>query len=230
MSDAQRRAFLDERRAVSRQRYDELHAPTYDETWGATCDPTHVAHVDRVIGALRPGDEVLDVGCGTGKYWPQLLVAGRRPFGVDQSARMLERARAKAPDVECRVLGMQDLSDAADLRGRFPALVCIDALENVGPEDWPVVVRGLAAVLRPGGLAYLTVEQPGEDDPVSDGSDPLLRAGELYDGIGYHFYPANEAVLGWLADAGFRVESSAVGDGYWHLLARLTNPESLELR
>src|SRR5689334_25222929 len=137
-----RREFLDERRAVVRQRYDELHSPTYDQTWGATCDPTHVSHVARIIEATEAGDEILDAACGTGKYWPQLLAAGRRPYGVDQSEGMLAKTRAKDPTAGTQLLALQELARATELHGRFPALICVDAMENVGPEDWPVVLAG----------------------------------------------------------------------------------------
>src|SRR5918994_1393549 len=109
---AQRRAFLDERRAASARRYDELHAPSYDEHWG-DIDPTHRACVDRLVASTPDGGLVVDAACGTGKYWPQLLAAGRRVLGVDQSAGMLARARAKHPSVPARTLALQELAGAA---------------------------------------------------------------------------------------------------------------------
>jgi cyclopropane fatty-acyl-phospholipid synthase-like methyltransferase len=215
-----RREFLDQRRAVSRRRYDELHSPTYDETWGATCDPTHVDHVARIVAATVAGDEILDAACGTGKYWPQLLAAGRRPYGVDQSKGMLAKAREKDPGAGTQVLALQELVNAAELHGRFPALICVDAIENVGPEDWPVVLAGLRATLRPGGIAYLTVEIPETDAPIRHAGDPLLLDGELFDGAGYHYYPADDDVRAWLTGAGLNLEHDSVGDGYWHLICR----------
>jgi cyclopropane fatty-acyl-phospholipid synthase-like methyltransferase len=171
------------------------------------------------VEATTAGDEILDAACGTGKYWPQLLAAGRRPYGVDQSEGMLAKARAKDPAAGTQLLALQELVDAADLHGRFPALICVDALENVGPEDWPVVLAGLRATLRPGGIAYLTVEIPEPDASIRHEGDPLLRDGELFDGAGYHYYPADDDVRTWLADAGLILAHEAVGDGYWHLIA-----------
>ncbi|CAN5122918.1 class I SAM-dependent methyltransferase [soil metagenome] len=48
--------------------------------------------------AVRPGQTVVDLGCGTGKNLPALAEAvgpGGRVVGVDISAAMLERARAR---------------------------------------------------------------------------------------------------------------------------------------
>lgn len=48
--------------------------------------------------ALRPGQRVLDVGCGTGLSFPGLRAgvgAGGRIVGIEQSPEMLARARAR---------------------------------------------------------------------------------------------------------------------------------------
>lgn len=132
---AGRREFLDRRREICRRRYDEIHAPVYDQRWGGRCNPSHVRCVAELIEATAPGAELLDAGCGTGKYWRQLLDAGRRIFGVDQSAGMLAQARAKAPEVPTRTLALQELRHAPELRARFDGLLCVDVMENVGPED-----------------------------------------------------------------------------------------------
>jgi len=51
--------------------------------------------------ALRPGDVVLDVGCGTGLSLPGLMRAigtGGRIIGIEQSPEMIERARQRVVD------------------------------------------------------------------------------------------------------------------------------------
>jgi SAM-dependent methyltransferase len=92
VSPADRRAFIAERRQASAYRFDTLHSPRYDENWGAI-SPSHAAFVTRLTTLIRPGGDVLDAACGTGKYWPTLLAAGLRVTGADQSAGMLAQAR-----------------------------------------------------------------------------------------------------------------------------------------
>ncbi len=153
----------------------------------------------RLAGLAQPGGTVIDAACGTGKYWPALLAAGLEVTGVDQSAGMLARARRKHPGVPASVLALQDL---ALLPGRFDALLCVDALEYVAPEDWPSVAAGLAGVLLPGAPAYVTVELP--DEPLPPPSDPRQVPGEVVNEAGgYHYYPPRDPVRGWLAAAGF---------------------------
>lgn len=215
---AERRAFLAERRSASVRRFDTLHSPHYDENWGAV-NPSHAAFVARLAALTRPAGDALDAACGTGKYWPALLAAGLRVTGVDQSAGMLAQARRKHPDVPARVLALQDLAEATDVSGRFDALLCVDALENVAPEDWPGVTVGLARALKPGAPAYLTVEvYPA---PLPPPADPRQLPGELLEDGGYHYYPPRDRVRDWLAAAGFTVRDEQEADGYWHfLLAR----------
>jgi SAM-dependent methyltransferase len=209
---ADRRAFVAERRAASVHRFDTIHSQHYDEHWAAI-SPSHAAFVARLAGLVRPGGAVLDAACGTGKYWPALLAAGLSVTGVDQSAGMLAQARGKHPDVPSRVLPLQDL---ASLEDSFDGLICVDAMECVAPEDWPVVLAGFSAVLLPDAPAYVTVELP--DGPLPPPTDPRQLPGELTEGGGYHYYPPKDLVRGWLTEAGFVIADEADADQYWHLL------------
>ena len=215
VSPSDRRAFIAERRRASVHRFDTLHSPGYDENWGAI-SPSHAAFVARLTTLIRPGGDVLDAACGTGKYWPELLAAGLRVTGADQSAGMLARARRKHPEVPARVLALQDLPAAQDLLSRFDGLLCVDALEYIAPEDWPGAVAGLAAALKPRTPAYVTVEV--NDGPLPPPADPRQVPGEDVEGGGYHYYPAWDQARSWLVAAGFRVEDEQEADYYRHFL------------
>lgn len=215
---ADRRAFVAERRRASVYRFDTLHSPHYDENWGAI-SPSHEAFVARLTTLTRPGADILDAACGTGKYWPTLLAAGLRITGIDQSAGMLAQARNKYPEVPARVLSLQDLTEARDLRGRFDGLLCVDALENVAPEDWPAAAVGLAVVLKPRAPAYVTVEV--QDGPLPPPADPRQVPGEDFAGGelgGYHYYPGRDQARDWLTAAGFRIDEEQEADYYRHFL------------
>ena len=113
----------------------------------------------------------------------------------------------------------------------FAAAVCLDAMENVPPEDWPLVLANLHGALAPGGHLYLTVEEIAEVevDRAFQASQaqglPAVR-GEVVEGnvAGYHHYPGKERVAGWLRDAGLvplEEGDTDMGDwGYRHLLVR----------
>lgn len=208
-------------RARCERRMDTLFAPTYDEQWGAYSNVTHQAMVERMLTLLPRDAAVLDAPCGTGKYWPQLLAAGCSVHGVDQSAGMLAQARAKFPDVPTEKRGLQDLN----AREAYAGVFCIDAMENISPEDWPVVLERLTRALAPEGLLYLTVEleEPEKIKAAYDAARargiPVVQGEVAHEG-GYHYYPTLEQVRDWLAHAGLRILDERAGEGYQHYLTR----------
>lgn len=216
----ERAAWIRERRRINVERMDRLFAPIYDERWGGYINPTHQRMGEHFLSLLPPGAHLLDAACGTGKYWPLLLQEGRSLLGTDQSAGMLRRAQAKFPDVPIEKLGLQELRFQATFHG----ITCIDAMENVFPEDWPRVLQNFHRALKSEGLLYLTVELPEDDLPevyraaVEEGL-PVVAGESVHDGA-YHYYPAMELVRAWVEAAGFDIASEAEGDGYIHLVMK----------
>jgi SAM-dependent methyltransferase len=221
-----RATFLASRRRLARDRYDRLFAATYDAEWGGI-SPSHRAMLERLLAITAPGGLILDAACGTGKYWPAIIASGRRVEGLDQSAGMLAEARRKLPAVGTRLGSLQDLDEPA----RYDAVICIDALENVGPEEWSDVVRRLRDAARPGAPVWLTVElyDPGDDEAggvtleeaMADGrarGEPVVFGEHLNLEGGYHYYPGPERVMEWLGAAGIEVDDTVQGDGYLHVL------------
>lgn len=197
------------------------HAPTYDDQWGVI-PPSHARFLERLLELTRPRGTVLDVACGTGRPWPTILRSGRSVIGVDQSAGMLAVAARKHPEVPVGLVAMADLR----YEGIFDAVICVDALENVGPEDWPGTLSRLVAAARPGAPLYLTVELPEAEDVLRAAYESAVAAGhpvvpgEDFDGTGYHFYPHDRQLAGWLAAAGVVIVATEDADQYRHLLIR----------
>lgn len=115
--------------------------------------PAYTAAVEAL--ALRPGDAVLDAGCGTGRALPALRSAvgpGGTVLGVDLTPAMLESAVRAGRDGS----GMLLLADVARLPVRTGSLDAVFAaglishLSQPGPD-----LRELARVVRPGGLLAL---------------------------------------------------------------------------
>ena len=159
--------------------------------------------------------------CGTGKYFAAVRASGRSVVGFDQSVGMLAVGRAKHPDVATARLPLQDLA----ISGAFDGVMCMDSLENVGPEDWPPVLTRLRDAGRPDAPLYLTVETAIEEElaedfrSARDAGYPVTPRESFYPEEGaYHYYPERETVLGWLAEAGLAVVDEGEGDEYWHLL------------
>ena len=216
-----RAAWLRERRDAVRADYD-ADAATYDDSPYPTT--SHTAFIDRLVATCPPGGLVLDAPCGTGQYFARIRDAGRRVVGIDQSAGMLAQARRRGLAERVEQVGLQEMTFEAG----FDGAMTVDAMENVPPEDWPLVIGNLRRAVQPGAHLYLTVEEV-EDAEIEAAWDlnrerglPAIR-GEIVEGdtAGYHYYPGRDRVREWLTAEGLELLDEATdqedGWAYWHL-------------
>ena len=140
--------------------------------------------------ADRPGQRILDIGCGQGS---QLLVLARRGHlvtGLDNSAALLsdlgESLRAESPEVRDRVrLVRGDALRAVDLfePEGFDAVLCHGVLMYL-PDPGPLLAA-IAAVTMPGGLVSLLVRN-GDALAMRPGlTGDWLAAEAAFDGDSY---------------------------------------------
>lgn len=117
------------------------------------CAPEYRAMLQAV--GIRPGDHVLDLGCGSGPFLPwiaELAGDGGRVTAVDISLDNLARAREQLSlrAVRSGVVGADALrlplaSGSADIAW------CANTFEYLNAEEQAVSLREMARVVRPGG-------------------------------------------------------------------------------
>jgi ubiquinone/menaquinone biosynthesis C-methylase UbiE len=137
---------------VSATAFDRL-APEYDRLW--TRSP--VGHLQReavwrhIASLFRPGQTVLDLGCGTGEDARRLMDAGLRVRAIDASPEMVKIARERGVDAE-----VLSIENCGLLGGSFDAVLSnFGALNCV--EDVEALREPLARLVRPGGYLAICV-------------------------------------------------------------------------
>jgi ubiquinone/menaquinone biosynthesis C-methylase UbiE len=141
-------------RAQVRKAYESI-AGEYDERIGGNTAADEIfteTEAGFLLGKVRASDDVLDLGCGTGRLTIALAGRARSVSGLDMSPAMLAAARGK--------LAARGLT--ADLRegdmvslpfpdASFDAVVSMLTLMHVPRQDRQQVFAEAARVLRPGG-------------------------------------------------------------------------------
>ena len=124
--------------------------------------------------ALRPGERVLDVGCGTGLDLPLVRAAGATFVGVDASPQMLGAARRRARGWPGATFLVADAAspEVSELPGGVDVVVATYALSIMSA--WPAAVDRAVALARPGARIAVVDMQPAVSGP-----SPLRRLADL---------------------------------------------------
>ena len=126
-----------------------------------------------IVGRLRAARavEVLDLGCGFGRWSVELARAGFRVLAVDVSSEAVrivrERAQREGLAIGTAVCAAQELSR---LGVQVDAVVCNSVLDHMRPHDADMAATSIAQVLRPGGLAYVSFD--GREESAAGSETP----------------------------------------------------------
>ncbi len=150
---------------------------------------------------LRPGQRLLDVGCG----WGSLSIHAARHHGVQVTGITLSReqldfARKRAADqgvselVDFRLLDYRDLRD-----GPYDAAASLEMGDHGGDEQDPTFLYTVLRAMRPG--EQFLVQQMSRAASDSPGGGPFIEA---YIAPDMHMRPLGETI-GLLEAGGFEV-------------------------
>lgn len=116
----------------------------------------------------KPGERILDIGCGTGHLTHAIAQCGASVLGIDRSPEMIAQAQAQYPGIEF------EIADACTFRPRepFDAVFSNAVLHWVRPPE--SAAETLSAALKPGGRLVVEFGGHGNTQAIVDaiGSHP----------------------------------------------------------
>jgi len=146
----------------------DAHAAGFAEDWHAQSAPDDLRALIRRF--FRPG-RTADIGCGSGREVAWLAANGFSAVGYDPSEGLLGEARARYPQLSFSAVALPELAGIAD--GSFDNVLCETVIMHLGRDTIARSVERLLAILRPGGVLYLSWR-------VTTGGDQRDGHGRLY--------------------------------------------------
>lgn len=132
---------------------------------------------------LPPTGRLLDVGCGTGEACGRLVSPERPCLGIDLDPGMIAQAESRHPDVEFRILGMQEIGLLP--AAAFTAVICLgNVLPHLPLASLPGFLSAVHRLLQPGGA---WIFQTVNFDPILGRKShvfPVIRVPEQ--GLAFH--------------------------------------------
>ena len=102
----------------------------------------------------KPGDTILEIGCGWGSFAEAAARAGRKVHGITLSTE--QKAHVEARMDAAALEGVKaSLTDYRDVSGQYDAVASIEMVEAVGEAYWPAYLQAIAKALKPGGRAAI---------------------------------------------------------------------------
>jgi trans-aconitate methyltransferase len=151
----------------------------------------------------KPGERILDLGCGDGVLTEEIAALGAKVVAVDAAPDMV--AAAKARGLDARVVPGQSLA----FDGEFDAVFSNAALHWMRPQE--AVLDGVRRALKPGGR--FVAEMGGHNNTaaiLTAMRAVLARRGIEALSLSPWYFPSAAAYQQKLEAAGFKVEEIAI--------------------
>lgn len=112
----------------------------------------------------KPGEEILDVGCGQGFFTRELAKAGAKVVGIDIAGELIKLAKDQS-DKNQTFLVLPAEKMVSQINNRFDAAICVLALQNI--KNLQAAILEIARVLKPGGRCIMVLNHPAFRIPTA---------------------------------------------------------------
>jgi SAM-dependent methyltransferase len=114
------------------------------------------AEIEFVLGLMRPGESVLELGCGYGRVLARLAERAALAVGIDTAQQSLTLGRQITPrTLPCEFV-LMDAVDTAFRDASFDITVCVQNGIAAFAVDQERLIREALRVTRPGGRALFS--------------------------------------------------------------------------
>ena len=104
---------------------------------------------------LKPGDRLLEIGCGWGTLAIEAAKRGAKVVGLTLSAEQKSWADTKIAELKLSEYAEIRLQDYREISEQFDAVASVEMVEAVGQRWWPSYLESIARNLTPGGRAAI---------------------------------------------------------------------------
>jgi trans-aconitate methyltransferase len=181
------------------------------QTWDPERYQTHAGFVPELGAPLlelcdaRPGERIVDLGCGDGVLTEKLVIAGAQVVGIDHAEAMVAAARARGLDAH-----VGDVA-ALDFDGAFDAVFSNAVLHWLPSSRHGAMLSGVARALLPGGRFVAEFGGHGCVAAIVTAMIAVLeRRGFNGRAAMPWYFPAADEYRERLEQHGFRVETIAL--------------------
>lgn len=111
---------------------------------------------EKFISFLKPGDLVLDAGCGPGHESKFLIDHGLKVIGTDISDKMIGIAKREVPKANFCVM---DIRKVDEMSVSFDGIFAKASLLHIPKNETQSVIKNILSRLKPGGYFFIIVKE-----------------------------------------------------------------------
>ncbi len=117
---------------------------------------------DRLISCVEEGQNVLDIGCGTGSLALRAAKKGAKVKGIDVSSQMIEIAQKKAKELDliesAEFIEMGVAEIGAEKEGSYDAVMSGLCFSELSDAELEFTLKEIRRLLNPGGILLVADE------------------------------------------------------------------------